>query len=459
MNIRYLLSLLIAFTMVPLAAMQSFPCKGVQINVIYGSIEKLECVDAIVNAANTSLMGGSGIDGAIHAAAGPQLKAYCSKLQGCAVGNAVTTPSFNLQNQGIHYIIHTVSPHGTDKNWEQLLANAYNSVLNEAQRNNIASLAICTLGIGVYACNPKQASIIAVRTIKEWLNNHQAMHTLTEIHFVIYDKDQRSKEIFNYYTNELADNPTHVTPAPAPRRDLGPQPTPRHAASAAASVRPHISTQPKTHPHTAAATKTMATHAVKRTIKAHRPTSCAAASTKTALQPLPSQILVRKTTQKKTSAPPATYCTSEDTDDYMLALAIEVSKKEAEQKKNSTQPAPAAQQQPTTKVVPEATHHIASAKVQAAPEQHDQRAIAEEIKTIIENILDDVAIDIQIKLIDPQEEEAYVLEQRSGTVHGTFWSLTMDVKIVHDKATNKWCAVLRGVDQTTFARIRIFTNN
>ena len=135
--------------------------------VIVGDITKLK-VDAIVNAANTSLLGGGGIDGAIHKAAGPQLLEECKKLGGCKVGESKMTDAYNLPCKKI---IHTVGPDMriiTDFNYGcQLLENCYKSVLDIAQKNQLKSVAFCCISTGIY-CFPKDtAAEIATRVISE----------------------------------------------------------------------------------------------------------------------------------------------------------------------------------------------------------------------------------------------------------------------------------------------------
>lgn len=135
--------------------------------VIVGDITTLK-VDAIVNAANSSLLGGGGIDGAIHRAAGLQLLEECKKLGGCNVGESKMTDAYNLPCKKI---IHTVGPNmNVITDWMQaceLLANCYKSVLDIAQKNGLKSVAFCCISTGIYGFPKKEAAEIATRVIYE----------------------------------------------------------------------------------------------------------------------------------------------------------------------------------------------------------------------------------------------------------------------------------------------------
>lgn len=121
-------------------------------------------VDAVVNAANRSLRGGGGVDGAIHRAAGPELKAACAKLGGCAIGSAKITRGFRLPAK---YIIHAVGPvwRGGGAGEDELLASCYRSALELAAAHRLASVAFPAISTGIYGFPPDRAARIAVGTV------------------------------------------------------------------------------------------------------------------------------------------------------------------------------------------------------------------------------------------------------------------------------------------------------
>ncbi|TFG53047.1 MAG: O-acetyl-ADP-ribose deacetylase [Gemmatimonadales bacterium] len=135
-----------------------------QIEAIQGDITR-ETVDAIVNAANTTLLGGGGVDGAIHRAAGPELRAACAKLGGCPTGEARLTDGFRLPAR---CVIHTVGPVwlGGTNGEPDLLRRCYESVLDLARRHNIHSIAFPSISTGAYGYPIRQAAIIAVDTTR-----------------------------------------------------------------------------------------------------------------------------------------------------------------------------------------------------------------------------------------------------------------------------------------------------
>lgn len=136
------------------------------IEVQQGDITTLT-VDAIVNAANNSLLGGGGVDGAIHGAAGPELLAACRPLNGCKTGDAKLTPGFNLPAS---YVIHTVGPvwHGGNEGEADLLQNCYRRCFEVALKNNIRSIAFPGISTGVYAFPKQQAAEIAVAVMRDY---------------------------------------------------------------------------------------------------------------------------------------------------------------------------------------------------------------------------------------------------------------------------------------------------
>ena len=138
-----------------------------QIEILKGDITKLE-VDAIVNAANTSLLGGRGVDGAIHRAAGGKLLEECRALNGCKTGQSKITKGYNLPAK---FVIHTVGPvwRGGNSHERELLKSCYTTALNLAKDNGIKSIAFPAISCGVYRFPLEEACEIATDTVKEFI--------------------------------------------------------------------------------------------------------------------------------------------------------------------------------------------------------------------------------------------------------------------------------------------------
>lgn len=154
-----------------------------------GDITKLE-VDAIVNAANSSLMGGGGVDGAIHRAGGPAILNECIAIRhakgGCKTGEAVITSGGNL---AVRKVIHTVGPRykGGKNDEAALLANCYTNSLKLAIENEIKTIAFPNISTGVYGYPKEKAAEIAVKAVRQYLHNNAS--TLEEVIFVCFDDE------------------------------------------------------------------------------------------------------------------------------------------------------------------------------------------------------------------------------------------------------------------------------
>lgn len=157
-----------------------------RIEVVEGDITH-ESVDAIVNAANESLLGGGGVDGAIHRAAGPDLLAECRKLGGCKTGDAKSTKGYHLPAK---WVIHTVGPvwHGDkDGRESKLLRSAYNRSLEEAVRIGARTVAFPAISTGVYRFPAREAAKIAVATVYDFIAEHPG--SIDSVRLVCFSKE------------------------------------------------------------------------------------------------------------------------------------------------------------------------------------------------------------------------------------------------------------------------------
>ena len=166
-----------------------------RLSIVKGDIVKMK-TDAIVNAANTSLLGGGGVDGAIHRAAGPELLAECETLNGCRTGEAKITKGYKLKAK---HVIHTPGPIWRGGKWgeAELLANCYKNCLALAKENGVKTIAFPSISTGVYRFPVDQAAKIAVGEILNFLNNEESIEQVTIVCF-----DDKTKE---YYVDALAE--------------------------------------------------------------------------------------------------------------------------------------------------------------------------------------------------------------------------------------------------------------
>ena len=166
------------------------------IEIIRGDITK-QAVDAIVNAANCSLLGGGGVDGAIHRAAGPELLAECRTLHGCETGKAKITKGYRLPAK---YVIHTPGPvwHGGGHGEEELLRSCYRSCLELASQNGCRTVDFPSISTGVYRLPLEKASRIAIGAIAEYLAEHPEIERVRMVCF-----DERTKAFYDRTLSEL----------------------------------------------------------------------------------------------------------------------------------------------------------------------------------------------------------------------------------------------------------------
>lgn len=164
------------------------------IKIVQGDITKIH-TDAIVNAANTSLLGGGGVDGAIHRAAGKELLEECRTLNGCETGKAKITKGYKLPAR---FVIHTPGPiwHGGSDGEPELLADSYRNSLKLAEENGCKTVAFPSISTGVYRFPLKQAASIAVKTISEFLESSSSVEEVTMVCF--------SDEVKAVYDDTLA---------------------------------------------------------------------------------------------------------------------------------------------------------------------------------------------------------------------------------------------------------------
>lgn len=156
--------------------------ENLRIKVVIGDITR-QNVDAIVNAANPTLLGGGGVNGAIHRAAGPELLAECRTIGGCKTGDAVVTRGYRLPAP---WVIHTVGPvwRGGTYGEAELLASCYRNSLRLAVEHNLRTIAFPAISTGAYGYPVRQAARVAVSTVTQFLSDHKSIE---EVRFVCFD--------------------------------------------------------------------------------------------------------------------------------------------------------------------------------------------------------------------------------------------------------------------------------
>lgn len=168
------------------------------IRTVLGDITKIQGMDAIVNAANSSLLGGGGVDGAIHRAAGPELLEECRNLHGCKTGPAKLTKAYRLS---CDYVIHTVGPVWNEGRYqeEEKLANCYRNSMTVALEHGIRKIAFPSVSTGIYHFPVEKAAKIAVGTVKEFLTEHAS--AFDDVVWVLFD--ERTKEAYDLALKEI----------------------------------------------------------------------------------------------------------------------------------------------------------------------------------------------------------------------------------------------------------------
>ena len=168
------------------------------IQTVKGDITKVNDLEVIVNAANTSLLGGGGVDGAIHRAAGPKLLEECRKLNGCPTGEAKITGAYNLPCK---YVIHTVGPvwRGGSRGEPGLLSNAYRNSLQVAADYGIRTIAFPSVSTGVYHYPLEQAAAIAVKTVRDFCTAYPGKIDI--VRFVLFD--DRTLQAYDHAISEI----------------------------------------------------------------------------------------------------------------------------------------------------------------------------------------------------------------------------------------------------------------
>ena len=171
-----------------------------RLDIVEGDITKLK-VDAIVNAANTSLLGGGGVDGAIHRAAGPGLLAECRSLGGCPTGEARITGGYRLPSR---WVIHTVGPiwRGGDHGEDRLLANCYRNSLALSERHGVKTIAIPAISTGAYGFPKNRAARIAVTEVKRFLE-----HNITLEKVILVAFGRAAYDVYQEVLGEMAGGP------------------------------------------------------------------------------------------------------------------------------------------------------------------------------------------------------------------------------------------------------------